>query len=172
IVVPSRALRELVLSWGVPAGKLTLIRNPVAVPRDLEGRDALRRRHGIEGPTLVYAGRLVPQKSLDTALGAVRRTADVRLLLAGEGAERDRLRRRSAELGLDGRVRFLGPLPRRTVFELLRAADAAVLTSTWENFPHLAVESLAVGTPVLATNVGGVAEAVRDAENGLLVPPR
>src|SRR5262249_58316980 len=61
---------------------------------------------------------------------------------------------------------------RRTVFELLRAADAAVLTSTWENFPHLAVESLAVGTPVLATNVGGVAEAVRDAENGLLVPPR
>ena len=56
------------------------------------------------------------------------------------------------------------------MLELFRAADAAILSSIWENFPHTVVEALAVGTPVIATDVGGVAEVVHDGENGLLVP--
>jgi glycosyltransferase involved in cell wall biosynthesis len=58
------------------------------------------------------------------------------------------------------------------VLELFRAADASVLSSIWENFPHTVVEALAVGTPVLATTTGGVAEIVTDGVNGLLVPSR
>jgi glycosyltransferase involved in cell wall biosynthesis len=81
------------------------------------------------------------------------------------------LERRSAELGLDGRVRFLGGVSRDTVLRLFRAADASVLPSAWENFPHTVVEALAVGCPVIATAVGGVPEVVVDGENGLLVPP-
>ena len=57
------------------------------------------------------------------------------------------------------------------MLRLFRAADASVLSSAWENFPHTLVEALAVGTPVVATSVGGVPEIVRDGENGLLVPP-
>jgi glycosyltransferase involved in cell wall biosynthesis len=57
------------------------------------------------------------------------------------------------------------------VLELFRAADAALLSSSWENFPHTVVEALAVGTPVIATATGGVAEVVEDGCNGLLVPP-
>jgi len=57
------------------------------------------------------------------------------------------------------------------VLELLAAADAAVLSSGWENFPHALIEALAVGTPVIATGAGGVLEIVDDGENGLLVPP-
>ena len=60
---------------------------------------------------------------------------------------------------------------RDDVLRLFRAADAALLPSAWENFPHTVVEALAVGTPVIATAVGGVPEVVRDGENGLLVPP-
>ena len=66
--------------------------------------------------------------------------------------------------------RRLGALPRERVLELFAAADAAVLSSAWENFPHTLVEALAVGTPVIATSVGGVPEIVTDGENGLLVP--
>ncbi|MGZ4155387.1 MAG: glycosyltransferase, partial [Actinomycetota bacterium] len=55
--------------------------------------------------------------------------------------------------------------------QLLAAADAELLSSGWENFPHSVVEGLAVGTPVIATNVGGVREIVTDGVNGLLVPP-
>ena len=68
-------------------------------------------------------------------------------------------------------MRFLGSVPRETVLRLFRAADASVLPSAWENFPHTVVEALAVGWPVIATAVGGVPEVVRDGENGLLVPP-
>jgi glycosyltransferase involved in cell wall biosynthesis len=67
-------------------------------------------------------------------------------------------------------VRFLGPLARERVVDLFRAADAAILSSSWENFPHTVVEALAVGTPVISTDAGGVAEVVHDNVNGLLVP--
>ena len=57
------------------------------------------------------------------------------------------------------------------MLRLFRAADASLLPSAWENFPHTVVEALAVGCPVIATAVGGVPEVVRDGENGLLVAP-
>jgi len=170
VVTPSDSLRQLALSWGVPADKLTLLANPVAAPAELAEREELRRRHRLDGPSLVFAGRLVPQKSIDVALEAVCRNDDVSLVVAGEGPERTALERHARSLGLNGRARFLGAQPRQTVFELLKAADAAVLSSSWENFPHVVVEALSVGTPVLATDAGGVTEVVRDGWNGLVVP--
>jgi glycosyltransferase involved in cell wall biosynthesis len=77
--------------------------------------------------------------------------------------------RRARELGIAERVTFLGAQSRQRVVELFRAADGTILSSSWENFPHTVVEALAVGTPVLAMEVGGVAEVVHDGENGLLV---
>ena len=85
--------------------------------------------------------------------------------------ERAALEARTDELQIRKRVTFLGALDRRGVLELFRSADAAILSSAWENFPHTLVEALAVGTPVIATSVGGVPEIVTDGENGLLVPP-
>ena len=159
VVCPSTYLAGLARSWGV--GRVDVLPNPVEVP-DLPPRDELRERHGFDGPTLVFSGRLVPQKDLDTLVAAAARVPGATLLLAGDGEERARL---------DGRARLLGALPRAQVLELLRAADLAVLSSRWENFPHALVEALAVGTPVVATAVGGVPEIVRDGENGVLVPP-
>ena len=121
-------------------------------------------------PLLAFAGRINAQKALDVLLEALAQVDGPTLALAGDGPERERLEARATELGLDGRVRFLGARTRTEVLELFRAADASVLTSAWENFPHTVVEALAVGTPVLGTAVGGVAEVVRDGENGLLVP--
>ena len=171
IVCPSASLRELSLRWGVPPETVLVLPNPVSPPAGLAGREELRTRHGLEGPTLVFAVRLTPQKSLDVALAALARSDGISLVLAGDGPDRADLERRASELSLDGRARFLGPQPRQTVFELLRAGDAALLSSSWENFPHMVVEALSVGTPVLSTDTGGVAEVVTDGENGLLVPP-
>jgi glycosyltransferase involved in cell wall biosynthesis len=158
VVCPSAYLAELARGWGVRAEVLP---NPVHVP-DLAPREKLRARHGLDGPTLVFSGRLVPQKDLPTLLAAVERVPEATLLVAGDGEERGLV---------DGRARALGARPREQVLELLRAADLAVLSSRWENFPHALVEALAVGTPVVATAVGGVPEIVHDGENGLLVPP-
>jgi len=170
VFTPSAYLRELALAWGVPAERVSVLPNPAPPLPELRPREVLRAELGLDGPTLAFAGRLTAQKSLGVALEAVAAVDGVTLAIAGEGDERAPLERRAAELGLGARVRFLGALPRERVLELFRAADAAILSSSWENFPHTVVEALAVGTPVIATAIGGVAEIVNDGENGLLVP--
>ena len=170
VFCPSAYLRELAISWGVPPGRVSVLPNPAPVLPALAPRDELRHGLGLSGGTLAFAGRLTAQKSLGLALEAVAAVDGVSLVIAGEGDEREPLERRARELGVADRVRFIGAQPRERVLELFRAADAAVLSSSWENFPHSVVEALAAGTPVVATDVGGVAEVVRDGENGLLVP--
>jgi glycosyltransferase involved in cell wall biosynthesis len=169
LIIPSEAVRKLALDWGVPAEKIAVIPNPVTTP-DLADREELRSRYGFQGPTFVYAGRMVAQKAIPTALEAAAELPDVSFVLAGNGPELDRLQGVADSLGLNGRVRFLGAKTRHDVFELLRAADAALLCSRWENFPHMVLEALAVGTPVVATDVGGVTEILDDGRNGLVVP--
>ena len=171
VFCPSAFLRELVVSWGVAPERVEVLPNALPVLPALPEREAARRAFDLEGPSLAFAGRLTAQKALPMALDALARTSGVTLVLAGDGPERPDLERRAAELGLDGRVRFLGPQPRARVLELFRAADAMLLSSEWENFPHTVVEALAVGTPVVATAAGGVVEVVKDGRNGLLTPP-
>jgi glycosyltransferase involved in cell wall biosynthesis len=170
VFCPSTYLRELAVSWGVPAERVGVLPNPYPPLPELAPREELQRSFGVDGRTLAFAGRLTAQKSLGVALEACAAVDGITLLIAGDGDERAALERRAGELGLEERVRFLGPQSRERVLELFRAADAAILSSSWENFPHTVVEALAVGTPVLATRVGGVAEVVHDCENGLLFP--
>jgi len=170
VFCPSAYLRELVLSWGVPPERVSVLPNPAPDVPDLPPRDELRRAFGLNGAALAFAGRLTAQKSLGRALEAVAAAEGVSLAIAGDGPDRDPLEARARELGIAERVSFLGAQPRQRVVELFRAADATILSSSWENFPHTVVEALAVGTPVLAMEAGGVAEVVRDGVNGLLVP--
>jgi glycosyltransferase involved in cell wall biosynthesis len=170
VFCPSAYLRELAISWGVAPERVSVLPNPAPEVPQLPPRDELKQALGVNGATLVFAGRLTAQKSLERALEAVAAADGVSFLVAGEGPDRGPLEDRARDLGIDGRVRFLGPQPRQRVVELFRAADATILSSSWENFPHTVVEALAVGTPVLAMEAGGVAEVVHDGVNGLLVP--
>jgi glycosyltransferase involved in cell wall biosynthesis len=165
VICPSAFLAGLVRGWGVRESRISVLPNPTPPLPDLPPREPHER------PLLAFAGRLTAPKALGVALEAVAQVPEVELVLAGDGDERAVLESRARELGLDGRVRFLGSLPRDQVLVLLRSADAALLSSAWENFPHTLVEALAVGTPAIATAVGGVREIVTDGENGLLVPP-
>ena len=162
-MTPSAYLRELAIGWGVRADRVTLLPNPTPPVSGLPPHEELRKQFGLTGPTLVFAGRLTAQKSLDLGIEAARR-AGVDLVIAGDGPDREALE----ALGYG---RFLGALPRQKVLELFRAGDASLLSSSWENFPHTVVEALAVGTPVIATRTGGVAEVLEDGVNGLLVEP-
>lgn len=170
VYTPSSYLRDLVITWGVDPGRVTVLPNPAPAELPAISREDLRRRFGFDGPTLVFAGRLTAQKSLGTLLDAMARCDGVQLVVAGDGEERAALEDGIGRRDLGDRVRLLGAQPRATVLELFAAADASALASSWENFPHTLVEALAVGTPVIATSVGGVPEVVRDGENGLLVP--
>jgi glycosyltransferase involved in cell wall biosynthesis len=171
VFCPSAYLRNVALGWGLDPASVSVLPNPAPAIPSLPPRKELRSELGLEGDVLVFAGRLGPQKALGTALEAVAAIPGVTFVVAGDGPERIALERRAQELGVGGRVRFLGSVSRDAVLRLFRAADASVLSSAWENFPHTVVEALAVGCPVIATTVGGVPEVVRDGENGLLVRP-
>jgi glycosyltransferase involved in cell wall biosynthesis len=167
MVCPSEYLRQIVLTWGIAPDRVSVLPNTLPCYDDLPPRETLRAGLGLDGKTLAFAGRLTRQKALDDTLAAVAELDGVRLLVAGTGEERARLETRAGP-----QVQFLGPLGRRQVTELFAAADAAVLSSSWETGrPFSVVEALAVGTPVIATAVGGVPEVVTDGVNGLLVEP-
>ena len=127
----------------------------------------------LDGPIVGCVGRLVPVKDHATLFEAARRVLDscpeAIFVLAGDGELRERLQREAVDL-LGDRVRFLGwvhDLP-----TLYAAFDVVVLTSRLEGTPVALIEAAAAGRPVVATNVGGVSEVVRDGNTGLLVPPR
>ena len=92
VVTPSEYLRELAIGWGVPADRVTLLPNPTPPVSGLPPREELRKQFGFNGPTLVFAGRLTAQKSLDLGIEAARR-AGVELVIAGDGPDREALER-------------------------------------------------------------------------------
>jgi glycosyltransferase involved in cell wall biosynthesis len=166
VVCPSTYLRDLALTWGVPEDCVSVVPNALPAVSASASGDRLRKRLQLNGTTLAFVGRLGPQKALDVAVQAVTAADGVTLLVVGEGPDRARL-----EGSAGDRVRFLGALPRQDVLDVLAASDALLLSSSWENLPHTVMESLAVGTPVIATRVGGVPEVVVEGVNGLLVEP-
>jgi len=166
LLTPSAFLRDIVVGWGIDPARVSVLPNPAPPLPALPRGDESRRSLGVEGPLLAFAGRLTPAKALEIAFAAVEQVDGVTLLVAGDGELRGEL-----ELQAGPRVRFLGPLGRERVLDVLAAADAVLLSSSWENFPNVLVEALAAGTPVIATQVGGVPEIVEDGVNGLLVAP-
>ena len=121
------------------------------------------------GRRLVLAvGRLVEQKNHALAIQAIADVPDAVLAIAGDGMLRDELERLAEETSVADRVLFLGV--RRDARALMGAADAVVLSSRWEGLPLTALEALASGTPLVATDVRGLRELVHDGENALLVP--
>jgi glycosyltransferase involved in cell wall biosynthesis len=129
-----------------------------------------RSELGLEpGTRLVLAvGRLAEQKNHALAIVALRQVPNATLAIAGEGPLRAELERLAAETGVADRVRFLGI--RTDARALMGAADVVVMPSRWEGLPLSALEALASGTPLVATDVRGLRELVVDDRDALLVP--
>ncbi len=136
---------------------------PNGIPDDPYRADPSR-----DPPLLVMAARFVPQKDHALLLRALARLLDRpwSLLLAGEGPGRTEVERLVRELGLQGRVAMPGFLQDSP----FRGAQVAVLASRWEGLPLTVLEAMRAGMPVVASDVGGVGEAVQSGQTGFLVP--
>jgi glycosyltransferase involved in cell wall biosynthesis len=140
-----------------------------AAPEATATRAEIRAELGLDDRTrlVVTASRLAPQKALPVMFEAMAGVPDAILAVLGEGPLEAELRA-AAERLAPGRVRFLGF--RDTVVDHIRAADAFCLSSVWEGVPLAAQEAILVGTPVVATAVGGMPELIEDRVSGRLVP--
>ncbi|HVB69852.1 MAG TPA: glycosyltransferase family 4 protein [Acetobacteraceae bacterium] len=172
LIAVSGALAEALTGLGAPAGKVTVLRNGVdlALFHPPADRAAARAALGLAGPTLISVGHLIERKGHDLVIEALARLPDWSLLIVGEGPERAKLEALAARPGLAGRVRLLGGRPHAELPTLYGAADVLVLASSREGWANVLLESMACGTPVVASDIWGNPEVVRDPEAGRIVP--
>ena len=126
------------------------------------------------GPVICTVSQLRPGKGLETLIDALPPVLDrcpsVQLVLIGDGVLRASLQARTRDRGISSSVHFLGEHPDPVA--ALRAVQIFVLPSWAESFPYAILEAMATGLPIIASDVGGIGEALIDRENGLLVPAR
>ncbi len=169
VITVSAGLRDALTALGADAANITVLRNGVDLSmfRPID-RDAARRKFGVSGPTLASIGALIARKGHDRTIAALGQLPGWTLLIAGEGPERASLLALAAKLGLAGSVRLLGALPHGDLAELYSAADLSVLASSREGWANVLLESMACGTPVIASPIPGNPEVVQTAAAGMI----
>jgi teichuronic acid biosynthesis glycosyltransferase TuaC len=168
LIAVSNALKEAMVALGAPPDKVTVLRNGVDTRlfRPPSDRAALRARLGLTGPTMLSVGHLIERKGHHLVIEALAQVAGANLLIAGEGPERAALLALIQNRGLRDRVRLLGAIPHAQMPDYYGAADLLVLASSREGWANVLLESMACGTPVVATNIWGNPEVVRAPEAG------
>jgi teichuronic acid biosynthesis glycosyltransferase TuaC len=168
------ALRDGLIDLGADPAKLTVVEHGVDLDlfRPPADREALRREMGLEGPVLLSVGHLIDRKGHDFAIRALATLPGATLLIAGDGPRDAALRALAQEQGVADRVRFLGHVDQHRLPALYGAADATLSCSDREGIANVLLESLACGTPLVATPVWGSPEVIKVPEAGLLVAER
>jgi glycosyltransferase involved in cell wall biosynthesis len=167
------ALKDKLVGLGIPAERIEVLRNGVDLQhfRPVD-REDWRRRFGFRRTTLLSVGNLVPLKGHDLTIRALRLLPELDLVIIGDGPERAALGSLVRESGVSDRVTFAGAMPQEDLRHYYGAADALVLASSREGWANVLLESMACGTPVIASNVGGTPEVVAAPEAGLMMAER
>jgi len=165
VIVPSAYLRGIVEKWGASPPMINIIRNAVEVPTELRSRS----RKADPVLQIITVCRLVSWKGVAELIQVVRELSGVSCTIVGDGPERSVLEQNAQGLIGEGRIRFTGSLAHQECLLLIAASDIFVLNSRYEGLPHVAVEAVLLGVPVIARAVGGTPEIVMHEGNGLLV---
>jgi glycosyltransferase involved in cell wall biosynthesis len=178
IVAVSASCRDfLITRESISASDVTLVPNAIDLRRFSPAaarRDQARVELGLPASARVVAGvgRLNPQKNfslfLDIAAQLAPRFPDLHFLLAGDGPEEKMLREKAAALGIADRVTFSGYVADTRLVYL--AADVLLMPSRYEGLPMTLLEAMAMGLPVVASQLDGIAEVIGDGREGFLVP--
>lgn len=161
LVVPSRFYIDKLVEWSWPREKMVYIPNFVDVHAFDTG--------WTEGDYFAFAGRLAPEKGIDTLIRASA-LAKQKLVIAGTGPEEASLKELAQALGAD--VVFAGYLSGKALHRLIGEAKALVLPSEWyENAPISVLEAYALETPVIGARIGGIPEMILEGETGFMAAP-
>jgi teichuronic acid biosynthesis glycosyltransferase TuaC len=176
VICVSVALKSIVLHLNIPNNKVVVIHNGVDLDcfRPTDKTEArLMLGVPLDAEVVLAVGQLIPRKGYLLLICAVARLSlkfpKLKLFIVGEGRLGEALQRKVSSLGLDGCVSLMGAVKNEELFRWYSAADVTCLTSSREGFPCALLESLACGTPVVATAVGGTTELINSQDLGILV---
>lgn len=167
----SHTREDLLQTFGVPAAKISQRRYLLPDPQRETPAAAVRDPH-----RLVFTGRFHPSKGQEFLIRALPRLAaalpEIRVDFAGDGPTRTACEALARELGVERHCRFLGQVKHlRTIFEMVGQAAATVASSLDEGFGLILIESMAMGTPVVASDIPPFRGILADGEDGFLFPP-
>ena len=171
MVAVCQALKDTMVELGVASERIIVLRNGVDLTRfrPIDRREA-RGTLNLVRPTLASVGHLVERKGHHHVIGALAQLPAMDLLIVGGGEERKALEQLAARLGVSDRVRFMGAVDQDALRLIYNAVDALVLASSREGWANVLLESMACGTPVVASAVWGTPEVVAAPEAGVLMP--
>jgi glycosyltransferase involved in cell wall biosynthesis len=171
MIAVCQALKDTLIEMGVADERVTVLRNGVDLDlfRPID-RAAARSALGLSRRTLASVGLLIDRKGHHHNISALKDLPDNDLLIAGDGPDRRALERLVEEEGVADRVRFLGSVDQNRLREIYNAVDALVLASSREGWANVLLESMACGTPVVASAVWGTPEVVARPEAGVVMP--
>lgn len=168
----SAAKEDLVRNFGYPPSRCHVWPNSLEDPL---APGSIGSRQAVDSRRFVCVGRFSPSKGHDVLIRALKvvteRFPDARVLFIGDGAEQAKCVRLASELGVAAQCSFMGLLPHKEVLTHLASACATVVASRSEAFGLVNIESMAVSTPVIGSDTGGISEIVRDGVDGFLFPP-
>jgi glycosyltransferase involved in cell wall biosynthesis len=173
IIAVARALKDDLVRVGIPAERIEVLRNGVDLQlfRPIE-REAARRKLDLYRTTLLSVGHLIPRKAHDLVIQALRWLPEMDLIVIGDGPGRANLDALARKCGVGDRVRFVAALAQEDLRNYYGAADALILASSREGWANVLLESMACGTPVVASKAGGTPEVVSAPEAGALMAER
>jgi teichuronic acid biosynthesis glycosyltransferase TuaC len=170
LLAVSSAMRRSMVKMGMEADKIRVHYTGVDLDRfEIADRAATKEALGFEGPLILCVGALIPRKGQELLVQALPRLPGVTLLFAGQGQYRRALEKQAEELGVDRRIGFLGSVPHDRLPRIYAAADVMALPSSSEGLANAWVESLACGTPIVISDVGGARELLDRPEAGHIV---
>ncbi len=170
LITVSSGLKRRLAALGIAAERARVLRNGVdlAFFHPME-RDAARRALGLTRPTLLAVANLVEKKRHRLMVEALAAAPGADLVIVGDGPERPAIEALARERGVADRVRLLGAMPQDRLPEIYSAADLLLLPSSREGWPNVLLESMACGTPVLVSDIDGMADIVAAPAAGRIV---
>jgi len=177
IIAINDPIAERLLRFGVKQKKIELIHNAIALEdyvRD-PAMGNIREEFKIpsDTPVVGFVGRLIKEKDLAVLFMAAKMLQadypELRVIIAGDGPLKAKYETYCKRMGIAGSVIFIGH--RYDIQKVYRSMDIFVLTSRWEGIPNVILEAMAIGVPVISTNVGGVSEIITHNLDGLLIEP-
>lgn len=159
-LAPSKFLAEKVKAWGINAKKVRQLYNFIDLKEWTPAQEI--------GQGLIYVGRLTPEKGIITLVEAMRKLPEIKLQIVGDGPIRMQLEQLIQAYNLDN-VSLLGYKKSQEIKSLVRNSRLVIVPSIWyENNPLSILEAMALAKPVIASNLGGLPELVKDKETGFI----